>query len=68
MFKEYSTRSKFLENVAVGNLMKTRLDEMVVIRMKSRQTERNQRKLKAGNMKPIKQFLLLRRKKIILEY
>ena len=48
MNNEYSTRSNFLESVAADNLMKTRLDKMVVIRMESRQRERNQRKLKLG--------------------
>ena len=48
MDKEYSTKSSFLESVAVDNFMKTRLDKMVVIRMESRQRERNQRKLKLG--------------------
>ena len=33
MNNEYSTRSNFLESVATDNLMKTRLDKMVVIRM-----------------------------------
>ena len=45
MNNEYWTRSNFLESVAVDNLMKTRLDKMVVIRMESKQRERNQRKL-----------------------
>ena len=48
MDQEYTARSNFLESVAVDNLMKTRLDKMVVIRMESRQRERNQRKLKLG--------------------
>ena len=46
MDNEYLTRSDFLESVAVDSFMKTRLDKMVVIRMESRQRERNQRKLK----------------------
>ena len=47
MGKEYLTRSNLTRlSVAVYNLMKTRLDKMVVIRMKSRQRELNQRKLK----------------------
>ena len=46
MDNEYSTRSNFLESLTVENFMKTRLDKMVVIRMESRQRERNQRKLK----------------------
>ena len=46
MNNEYSTRSIFLESVAVDSFMKTRLDKMVVIRMESKQRERNQRKLK----------------------
>ena len=41
MDNEYSTRSNFLESLTVENFMK-----MVVIRMESRQRERNQRKLK----------------------
>ena len=48
MHNEYSTRSKLLESVAVHNFMETKLDKMVVIRMESRQRERNQRKLKLG--------------------
>ena len=48
MDNEYSTRSNFLGGVAVDNLMKTRLDKMVVIRMESRHRERNPRKLKLG--------------------
>ena len=48
MDNEYSTRLNFLERVAVDNLMKTRLDKVVVIQMESRQKERNQRKLKLG--------------------
>ena len=31
MDNNYSTRSNFLESVAVDNFMKTRLDKMVVI-------------------------------------
>ena len=63
MNNEYLTRSSFLEKVAVDNFMKTRLDKMVVIQMKTRQRERNQRKLKLGSyMKRIKQTLVLRRK------
>ena len=46
MDNEYLTRSNFLESVAVDNFVKTRLEEMLVIRMESRQRERNQRKLK----------------------
>ena len=42
---EYSTRSNFVESVAVDNLTKTRLDKMIVIQMESRQREWNQRKL-----------------------
>ena len=41
MDDEYSTRSIFLESVAVDNFMETRLDKMVVIRMESRQSESN---------------------------
>ena len=59
MHNEYSTRSNLLESVAV-DVMETRLDKMVVIRMESRQRERNQ-KVKAGYMKRIKQALVLRR-------
>ena len=65
MDNEYSTRSNFLESLAVDNSMKMRLDKMVVIQMETRQRERNQRKLKLGSyMKRIKQTLVLRRKKI----
>ena len=64
MDNNYSTRSNFLESVAVDNFMKTRLDKMVVIQMETRQRERNQRKLKLGSyMKRIKKTLVLRRKK-----
>ena len=59
MHNEYSTRSNLLESVAI-DVMETRLDKMVVIRMESRQRERNQ-KVKAGYMKRIKQALVLRR-------
>ena len=48
MDNEYSTRSNFLGSVAVNNLMKMRLDKMVVIRVESRQREQNQLKLKLG--------------------
>ena len=48
MDNEYSTKSSFLESVAVDNFMKTSLDKMVVIQMESRQRERNQGKLKLG--------------------
>ena len=48
MDNEYSTRSIFLESVAVDNFMKTRLDKMVVIRMESKKREKNQEKLKLG--------------------
>ena len=65
MDNEYSTRSNFLESLAIDNSMKMRLDKMVVIQMETRQRERNQRKLKLGSyMKRIKQTLVLRRKKI----
>ena len=46
MDNEYSTRSNFLQSLTVENFMKTRLHKMVVIRMESRQRERNQRKLR----------------------
>ena len=62
MGNEYSTRSNFLESLAVDNSMKMRLDKMVVIQMETRQRERNQRKVKLG--RNIKQTLVLRRKKI----
>ena len=66
MDNEYSTRSNFLETVAVDNFIKMRLDKMVVIQMETRQREQNQRKLKLGSyMKRIKQTLVLRRKKIL---
>ena len=48
MDNEYSTRSIFLESVAVDNFMKTRLGKMVVIRMESKKREKNQGKLKLG--------------------
>ena len=48
MYNEYSTRSNFLESVAIDNFLKMRLDKMVVIRMESIQKEQNQRKLKLG--------------------
>ena len=41
-------RLNFLENVAVDNFMKMKLDKMVVIKIESRQMKRNQRKLKLG--------------------
>ena len=53
MDSEYS-RLNFLERVAIDNLMKTRLEKMLVIRMENRQRERNQRK----HMKRIKQALV----------
>ena len=62
MDNEYSTRSNFLESLAVDNSMKIRLDKMVMIQMETRQRERNQRKLKLG--RNIKQTLVHRRKKI----
>ena len=62
MDNEYSTRSNFLESLAIDNSMKMRLDKMVVIQMETRQRERNQRKVKLG--RNIKQTLVLRRKKI----
>ena len=62
MGNEYSTRSNFLESLAVDNSMKIRLDKMVMIQMETRQRERNQRKLKLG--RNIKQTLVHRRKKI----
>ena len=46
MDNKYSTRSIFLERVAVDNLMKARLDKIEVIQIESWQRERNQRKLK----------------------
>ena len=46
MGKEYSRKSNVLESVAVDNLMKMRLDKLLVIRMESRQREWTQRKLK----------------------
>ena len=49
MDNEYSTRSNFLETVAVDNFIKMRLDKMVVIHMETRQREQNQRKLKLGS-------------------
>ena len=70
MSNEYSTRSNFLESVAVDSLMKTRPDKMVVIRMESRQRRENEirerlsQKAKAGYMKRIKETLVLRRKEI----
>ena len=63
MDNEYSTRSNFLESLAIDNSMKMRLDKMVVIQMETRQRERNQRKVKLG--RNIKQTLVLRRKKIL---
>ena len=48
MDNDYSTRPKFLERVVVNNFMKTKPDKMVVIRMESRETERNQRKINLG--------------------
>ena len=39
MGKEYSRKSNVLESVAVDNLMKMRLDKLLVIRMESRQRE-----------------------------
>ena len=69
MDNKYSTRLNFLENVAVDNFMKTRLDKMVVIQMESRQRKTKSEKVEAGYIKRIKQTLALsRRKKIILEY
>ena len=62
MHDEYSTRSNFLESLAVDNSMKMRLDKIVMIQMETRQRERNQRKLKLG--RNIKQTLVHRRKKI----
>ena len=59
MGKEYLTRSNLTRlSVAVYNLMKTRLDKMVVIRMKSRQRTKSE-KVKTGYMKRIKQTLVL---------
>ena len=59
MDKEYLTRSNLTRlSVAVYNLMKTRLDKMVVIRMKSRQRTKSE-KVKTGYMKRIKQTLVL---------
>ena len=69
MDNKYSTRLNFLENVAVDNFMKTRLDKMVVIQMESRQRKTKSEKVEAGSIKRIKQTLALsRRKKVILEY
>ena len=48
MGKEYSRKSNVLESVAVDNLMKMRLDKLLVIRMESRQREWTQRKLELG--------------------
>ena len=39
MDNEYSTRSSFLESLAIENFIKTSLDKIVVIRMESRQRE-----------------------------
>ena len=64
MDNEYLARSIFLESLVVGNFMKARLDKIVVIRMESRQSKRNQRKLKLGYLKRIEQTLVVRRKKI----
>ena len=50
MDKEYLTRLIFLESVAIDNLMKMRLDKMVVIPMESRQRAKSE-KVKAGYMK-----------------
>ena len=66
MDNEYSTRSNFLESVAVDNFIRMRLDKMVVIQMETRRREQNQRKLKLGSyMKRIKETLVLRRRKIL---
>ena len=51
MDNKYSTRLNFLENVAVDNFMKTRLDEMVVIQMESRQRKTKSEKVEAGYIK-----------------
>ena len=48
MGKECSRKSNVLESVAVDNLMKMRLDKLLVIRMESRQREWTQRKLELG--------------------
>ena len=48
MGKGYSRKSNVLESVAVDNLMKMRLDKLLVIRMESRQREWTQRKLELG--------------------
>ena len=61
MDDEYSTRSIFLESVAVDNFMETRLDKMVVIRMESRQSESSVHETNQTDSSPYK-------KKNILEY
>ena len=48
MDNEYSTRLNILESLTVDNFMKARLDKMVVLQRESRQSKRNQRKLKLG--------------------
>ena len=53
MDNEYSTRSNFLESVAVVKLMRMGLGKMVVIRLENAQRERKE-KVKAGYMKRIK--------------
>ena len=53
MDNEYSTRSNFLESVAVVKLMRMRRGKMVVIRLENAQRERKE-KVKAGYMKRIK--------------
>ena len=69
MDKKYSTRSNFLESVAVDNFMRTRLDKNGCDK-NGKYTERTKsEKVKAGYMKRINQTLVLRRKKkIFLEY
>ena len=47
MDNEYSTRSNFLESLAIDNSMKMRLDKMVVIQMETRQRTKSE-KVKAG--------------------
>ena len=48
MDNEYSARLNILESLTVDNFMKARLDKMVVLQTESRQSKRNQRKLKLG--------------------
>ena len=65
MDNEYLTRSNFLESVAVDNFVKTRLEEMLVIRMESRQRERNQRKLKLRTRNELNRLWFLEQKKLL---